>query len=113
MRTIVLIAVLAAPLPAFGQFPYQPYSPYVPVVPPPPPPPPGPREKRAAREAAVAKVGPEARGLVEAYGEPAVEALNAVSRPVGKTLAECYSCGALSKTGKPSRFAPCDRRAEL
>ncbi len=99
MRIIVLTVLLVISPPAFGQ--YLPYNPYAPVIIVPPPPPPGPREKRAARDAAVQRVGPEARSLVETYGEAAVEALNSVSLPVGRMLAECHNSGDLMKVARP------------
>jgi hypothetical protein len=60
-----------------------------------------PRVRRANREQAVAAVGPIARGLVETYGEEAVAAIFACSKPVAVKLAEFYASGEMEKLSRP------------
>jgi hypothetical protein len=60
-----------------------------------------PRVRRAHREQAVANVGPKARDFVEAYGDEAVAAIFACSRPVGLKLAEFHASGELGKLPRP------------
>jgi len=60
-----------------------------------------PRMRRAWREQAVAKVGPSARNLVETYGDDAVAAIFACSRPVGLKLAEFHNSGEMAMLARP------------
>ncbi len=60
-----------------------------------------PRTRRAAREQAVASVGPIARDFVETYGDEAVAALFACSRPVAVKLAAYHASGDLGKLPRP------------
>ncbi|HYV37935.1 MAG TPA: hypothetical protein VE988_19780 [Gemmataceae bacterium] len=61
-----------------------------------------PRVRRAYREKAVAIVGPKGRDFVEAYGDEAVAAIFACSRPVAVKLAEFHSSGEMSKLPRPA-----------
>lgn len=59
------------------------------------------RARRAERERAVAKVGPEARDLVETHGDEAVAAIFTCSKAVGVKLAAFHSSGELGKLPRP------------
>jgi hypothetical protein len=60
-----------------------------------------PRVRRANREQAVAIVGPKSRDFVETYGDEAVAAIFACSRPVALKLVEFHSCGEMGKLPRP------------
>ncbi|HYV36635.1 MAG TPA: hypothetical protein VE988_13080 [Gemmataceae bacterium] len=60
-----------------------------------------PRVRRAYREKAVAFVGPSGRNFVEAYGDEAVAAIFACTRPVAVKLAEFHNCGEMGKLPRP------------
>jgi hypothetical protein len=60
-----------------------------------------PRLRRAYREKAVAEVGPIARDFVETWGDEAVIALFACSRPVAVMLAEFHASGGMAKFPRP------------
>jgi hypothetical protein len=60
-----------------------------------------PRAKRAMREKAVASVGPIARNFVETYGESAVTAIFACTRPTATKLAQFHADGKLSRFPRP------------
>lgn len=64
-----------------------------------------PAERRQARERAVARVGAEARSLVESdFGDEAVAALSALSLPSAKRLAVWHSEGGLARLHRPADF---------
>jgi len=89
----VLLAV--PPAEVFAQFnPYwNRFDPYAPGA--------DPRIRRAWREQAVARVGPVARALVEAYGDEAVCAIFACSPQVGWMLAQFHASANLDKLPRP------------
>ena len=60
-----------------------------------------PRTRRAYRERAVAIVGPEGRDFIETFGEDAVAATFAVSKPVALQLARFSNSGKLGKLPRP------------
>jgi hypothetical protein len=95
----ILILALAACTPAYGQYQFQ-----QPGYVQPPTMQPGPRERRALREKAVAQVGPSARPLVEAYGDPACKALFTCSLPVAKKLCEFHAAAELQKLPEPGKL---------
>lgn len=97
----LVLMLLASPSAAPGQYlPYlPPYQPYIA----PPPPPPSPRELRRRRNECIAYLGgtPAAQEFVEAYGEAAVAAVCACSKPVAVKLVEFHASGGLNKLAKP------------
>jgi hypothetical protein len=60
-----------------------------------------PRALRAMREKAVASVGPIARNFVEAWGESAVAAIFACTKPTATKLAQFHAEGKLSRLPRP------------
>src|SRR6266851_8059160 len=60
-----------------------------------------PRLQRAAREKAVAIVGTKGRDFVESYGQDAVAAIFACSRPAAVRLVEFHASGGLAKLPRP------------
>lgn len=65
---------------------------------------PDPWQRRAAREMLVARVGQDARRIIEELGDDAVGALGRCSIPTARKLVEFYNSGQLDTLPDPKKF---------